>query len=102
MAIHGAIADSNAKLVEHGMKYFTSHTLRRCHGIRMKYEQRYTTVLGVCLVFFVVCVILWLKRLYRETPEEKERRIQERNNYLYTKMRTFNHAYDKNHVNLYG
>jgi hypothetical protein len=102
MAIPGAITDSNAKLVEHGMKYFTSHTLRRCHGVRTKYEQTYTTVVSLLAIFLGICVILWLKRLYRETPEERHSRIQERNEYLYTKMRTFNHAYDQNQVNLYG
>ena len=102
MAVLGTIVDSNANLVEHGMKYFTSHTLRRCHGIRMKYEQTYTTIVTVCAIIFTLCIVLWMKRLYRETPEEKQLRIHKRNDYLYTKMRTFNHANDQNNVNLYG
>jgi len=58
------------------------------------------TLAGVLVVFVVV---LWAKRVFRESDKERAIRIQKRNDYLYTKMRMFNHANDgSDRVNLYG
>jgi hypothetical protein len=95
--------EPTANLVEHGMKYFTSHTLRRCHDVRVKYEGSMRTIYTMLCVIVLFAAILFAKRVFRENDKEREERISKRNSYLYTKMRMFNHANDmQGRVNLYG
>jgi hypothetical protein len=95
--------ESTANLVEHGMKYFTSHTLRKCHEIRVTYEESMQTIYTVVGVIALFAVLLWAKRVFRESDEDRNDRIRRRNDYLYTKMRMFNHANDMyGRVNLSG
>ena len=95
--------ESTANLVEHGMKYFTSHTLRRCHDVRVNYEGSIRTIYTLVCVIVLFAAMLFAKRVFRENDKEREERISKRNNYLYTKMRMFNHANDmQGRVNLYG
>ena len=99
----GIAKESTANLVEHGMKYFTSHTLRRCHDTRVNHEGFMRTIYTLVGVIVLFTTVLFAKRIFRENDEERAERISKRNNYLYTKMRMFNQVNDmQGRVNLYG
>lgn len=76
-------------LVEPGTKYFLNETLKQSHIYRLKYEN-YIVNIGFFL-FFLICLgsLLYYKYKGRLTPEEKEQKEREKQQYILKKIQTF-------------
>ena len=82
--------ENTSHLVEHGMRYFMSNTLHKCAKKKMEYSYLVTNIIYFGLLLFVFIGILIFKRYNRETPQQLNNRINEKESYLYTKMQIYN------------
>ena len=81
--------DSKPFLVEPGTRYFLSETLKQSHLYRLKYEN-YIINIGLFLLFLIcLCSLLYYKYKGRLTPEEKEQKEIEKQQYILKKIKTF-------------
>ncbi len=76
-------------LIEPGVKYFLNETLKQCHMIRIKYYN-FVFNIGLAIVFFVILgILLFYKYKGKLTPEEKEYKEQEKQQYILSKIKNF-------------
>jgi len=74
------------QLIEPGVRYFLSGTLKECRRLKDKYINVAFNV-SMCLLFAaVIGGFLWCKYKGKLSPQEKARRKQEEQRYLFTKM----------------
>jgi len=87
-------------LIEPGMKYFLRETLRNCHHFKEKYNN-FLLNLGLFLIFlFILAGILLYKYKGRLTPAEKEEKTREKQQYILSKIKTFQQAKKQAHEEL--
>jgi hypothetical protein len=87
-------------LVEPGMKYFLRETLKQCHHFREKYHN-FLFNLGLLLLFLLILgVILLYKYKGRLTPAEREQKTREKQQYILSKIKTFQEAKKQAHQEL--
>ena len=87
-------------LIEPGTKYFLRETLKQCHHFKEKYHN-FLLNLGLFLVFlFIVGAILLYKYKGRLTPAEKEQKTREKQQYILSKIKTFQEAKKQAHQEL--
>jgi hypothetical protein len=80
----------SANLVEHGMKYFISNTLRQCNKKRREYITWRDNVGYIIAAVVLIGGALWYKRSNRETDVARTARLRARDDYIYTKMCVYN------------
>ena len=83
---------SKPSLIEPGVKYFLHQTLRQCHTIREKFHNTIFNI-GLFLAFLIIlAVILLYKYKGKLTPVEIERKNKEKQQYILSKIQTFEQA----------
>lgn len=76
-------------LIEPGTKFFLNETLKQTHSFRLKYYN-YIINIGLFLLFLIVLgAILLYKYKGRLTPIEKEEKNKEKQQYILSKIKTF-------------
>tara|TARA_B100000900_G_scaffold405153_1_gene414373 strand:+ start:684 stop:1022 length:339 start_codon:yes stop_codon:yes gene_type:complete len=73
-------------LTEPGTKYFISETLKQCNTKKI-HKSIFIYNIALLLLFLLV-IVLYLGYKYKTklTPEEKQKRIQEKQNYILNKI----------------
>lgn len=76
-------------LVEPGTRYFLSETLKQSHEFRVKYEN-YMVNIGL-FILFLICLggLLYYKYKGRLTPQEKQKKEKEKQQYILSKIKMF-------------
>jgi hypothetical protein len=80
------------KLTEPGTKYFLNQTLKQCHIFRSNYNN---ILINICLFvgfLFILGAILFYKYKGRLTPIEKENKNKQKQQYILSKIKTFQQA----------
>ena len=76
-------------LIEPGTKFFLNETLKQTHSFRLKYYN-YIINIGLFLLFLIILgAILLYKYKGRLTPIEKEKKNKEKQQYILSKIKTF-------------
>jgi hypothetical protein len=76
-------------LTEPGVKYFLHQTLKQCHIVREKFHNTIFNI-GLFLAFLIIlAVILLYKYKGKLTPVEIERKNKEKQQYILSKIQTF-------------
>ena len=88
------------RLVENGVKYFLSETLKQCHIFRSKYHN-FLFNIGLFLTFFLIlaCILIY-KYKGRLSPMEKQRKDREKQQYILSKVQNFQLAKKHAHQEL--
>jgi hypothetical protein len=76
-------------LIEPGVKYFLSETLKQCKDFKDKY---YNTLFNISLavfLFLLVSLILFYKYKGKLTPAEKESKNREKQQYILSKIKNY-------------
>lgn len=80
---------SKPVLIEPGVKYFLSETLKQCREFKIKYNN----IIFNVLLFFFFILILGLILLYKYkgklSPIEKEKKNREKQQYILEKIKIF-------------
>jgi hypothetical protein len=87
-------------LVESGMKYFLHATLKQCHEIKQNYYNSLFNLGLGCAFFLVLFVFLFLKYKGKPTAIEKQLKEREKQQYILSKMKTFNESRQRMHQTL--
>jgi hypothetical protein len=83
---------SKPALTEPGVKYFLNHTLKQCHIIRDNFHNTVFNI-GLFIAFLIVLgVILIYKYKGRLTPVEIEKNNKQKQQYILSKIKNFQHA----------
>lgn len=83
---------SKPQLTEPGTKFFLNETLKQCHIMRSNYHN---IVINMSLFFgflIILGAILFYKYKGRLTPIEKENKNQQKQQYILSKIKNFQHA----------
>lgn len=91
---------SKPVLTEPGVKYFLNETLKQCHIVKDKF---YNSIFNIGL-FFAFIIILGLILLYkykgRLTPAEIAQKNKEKQQYILSKIKTFQESKRRAHQEL--
>ena len=83
---------STPQLTEPGTKYFLNETLKQCHIVRSNYYNILINI-GLLLGFLLILGgILLYKYKGRLTPIEKNNKNREKQQYILSKIKNFQHA----------
>ena len=83
---------SKPSLTEPGVKYFLNQTLKQCHIVKDKFHNVIFNA-GLFIFFLLILAgILLYKYKGRLTPVEKERKTQEKQQYILSKMKQLQEA----------
>jgi hypothetical protein len=83
---------SKPLLIEPGVKYFLSETLKQCREFKNKYNNILLNI-GLFFLFVVILgVILLFKYKGKLTPGEKAKRNYEQQQYILSKIQNFQEA----------
>lgn len=83
---------SKPSLTEPGVKFFLNQTLKQCHIVKDKFHNVIFNV-GLLIFFLLILAgILLYKYKGRLTPVEKERKTQEKQQYILSKMKQLQEA----------
>ena len=83
---------SKPLLIEPGVRYFLSETLKQCHIIKSKYHNLLINI-GLFLFFFLILgFILLYKYKGKLTPSEKAQRNYDQHQYILNKIKNFQEA----------
>jgi hypothetical protein len=91
---------SKPVLTEPGVKYFLNQTLKQCHIVKDKF---YNSVFNIGLLFaflIVLGLILLYKYKGRLTPAEIEQKNKEKQQYILSKIKTFQETKRRAHQEL--
>lgn len=83
---------SKPTLIEPGVKYFLSETLKQCRDFKNKYNN---ILFNISLfIFFILTlgIILLYKYKGKLTPVEKQRQCREKQQYILEKIKNFQEA----------
>ena len=83
---------SKPLLIEPGVKYFLSETLKQCKDSKDKY---YNTLFNISLGFallLIISIILIFKYKGKLTPAEKESKNREKQQYIISKIKNYQDA----------
>jgi len=91
---------SKPSLTEPGVKYFLNQTLKQCHIIKNNFHNTIFNI-GLFIAFLIVLgLILLYKYKGRLTPVEIHKKNQEKQQYILSKIKTFQEAKRKAHQEL--
>jgi hypothetical protein len=83
---------SKPLLIEPGVKYFLSETLKQCKDFKDKY---YNSIFNISLGFvllLIISIILFFKYKGKLTPAEKESKNREKQQYIISKIKNYQDA----------
>lgn len=83
---------SKPLLIEPGVKYFLSETLKQCREFKNKYNNILLNIGLFFLFLLLLGVILLFKYKGKLTPSEKAQRNYEQHQYILNKIRNFQEA----------
>jgi len=83
---------SKPLLIEPGVRYFLSETLKQCHIFKSKYHNLLINICFFLLFIFILGFILLYKYKGKLTPSEKAQRNYDQQNYILNKIRNFQEA----------
>jgi len=87
-------------LVEPGVKYFLSHSLKQCHIIKDKFHNTIFNI-GLLIGFLIILgLILLYKYKGRLTPVEIEKKNKDKQQYILSKIKNFQEAKKRAHQEL--
>ena len=87
-------------LIEPGVKYFLNETLKQTHEFKMKHRNLIFNIgLFICFMF-VLCIVLFIKYKGRLTTLEKEKKEQDKKQYILSKIRKLQEAKRQAHQEL--
>jgi hypothetical protein len=83
---------SKPELTEPGVKYFLHQTLKQCHVARDNFHNMVFNI-GLFIGFLIIlgCILLY-KYKGRLTPVELEKKNKEKQQYILSKIKNFQHA----------
>ena len=87
-------------LIEPGVKYFLRETLKQCHHFKEKHHNFLLNLGLFALFLFILGFILLYKYKGRLTPAEKEEKTREKQQYILSKIKTFEQAKKQAHQEL--
>ena len=96
----GETIPSKPSLIEPGVKYFLRETLKQCHQFREKYHNFLFNLALFSVFLLIVLAILFYKYKGRITPAEKEKKTREKQQYILSKIKTFQDAKKQAHQEL--
>lgn len=80
------------RLTEPGIKYFLNETLKQCHIYKSNYNNILINI-GLLIGFLLILgAILFYKYKGRQTQVEKERKTKEKQQYILSKVKSFQEA----------
>ena len=82
----GFTNDEKPTLIEPGVKSFFSGVLKGCNQIRSNHYNSVFNISMFILFVFLLFYILYFKYKGKLTPEEKERKRQQENQYILTRL----------------
>jgi hypothetical protein len=80
---------SKPTLIEPGTKYFLNETLKQTHAFRLKYHNYIINIALLIGFFLILGAILLYKYKGRLTHVEREEKNKEKQQYILTKIKTF-------------
>jgi hypothetical protein len=91
---------SKPNLTEPGVKYFLNQTLKQCHVIKNNFHNTIFNI-GLFIAFLIVLgLILLYKYKGKLTPVEINKKNQEKQQYVLSKIKNFQEAKRKAHQEL--
>jgi len=80
------------KLVEPGVKYFLNETLKQTHEFRLKHQTTFLNI-GLLILFIAILgIILFVKYKGRLSSVEREKKEQEKKQYILSKIKKLQDA----------
>jgi len=76
-------------LIEPGVKYFLSETLKQCHEFKNKYNNYIINIVLLILFVIILCFILLYKYRGKLTPVEKNMKEMQKKQYILTKIKNY-------------
>jgi len=83
---------SRPNLIEPGIKYFLTETLKQCREFREKYNNTLYNMALAVLFFVILAILLLHKYKGKLTPEELEEKDREKKQYILSKIRNYQQA----------
>jgi hypothetical protein len=80
---------SKPTLIEPGVKFFLNQTLKQCHEFKNKYNNIIFNISLAVGFFLLLGTILLFKYKGKLTPAEKQRKNQEKQQYVLSKIRNY-------------
>ena len=88
------------KLIEPGVKYFLNETLKQTHQFKIKYQNTFLNI-GLFLLFIIILgIILFVKYKGRLTTLEKEKKEQDKRQYILSKIKKLQESKRQAHQEL--
>jgi len=87
-------------LTEPGVKYFLSQTLKQCHVIKNDFHNLVFNVGLFVLFMFILGMLLLYKYKGRLTPAEIESKNRDKQQYILSKIKTFQETKKRAHQEL--
>ena len=84
--------DNIPSLTEPGTKSFLNHMLKQCHNVKSKYYNTLFNIAIFVILSIVVSAILIYKYKGKLTPQEKERKNREKQQYILSKIKSVQEA----------
>ncbi len=75
------------KLIEPGMKYFVTETLKKCHTTKSTYNNLFYNIIGFLLFFVCLAIFLIVRYKGKLTPVEKEIKQRQQKTYILSKIK---------------
>lgn len=83
---------SKPSLTEPGVKYFLHQTLKQCHNVRNTFHNTIFNIgLFICFLLILGLILLY-KYKGKLTPVELEKKNKEKQQYILSKIKTFQQA----------
>ena len=76
-------------LIEPGVKYFLSQTLKQCHDFKTKYNNHIFNLALFGLFCFILGFMLLYKYKGRLTPAEKHQKNKQKQQYILSKIKNY-------------
>ena len=80
------------RLTEPGIKYFLNETLKQCHVYKINYNNILINILLLVGFLLILGAILFYKYKGRLTQVEKDRKTKEKQQYILSKVKSFQEA----------
>jgi hypothetical protein len=80
------------RLTEPGIKYFLNETLKQCHTYKINYNNILINIVLFVVFLLILGAILFYKYKGRLTQVEKERKTKEKQQYILSKVKSFQEA----------
>jgi hypothetical protein len=80
------------KLVEPGVKFFLNETLKQTHNFRIKHYNTFLNIGLLVLFFTILGIILFFKYKGRLSSVEREKKEQDKKQYILSKIKKLQEA----------